>query len=103
MESRITKLESSLNSLKNALKQVEDKENELQSGIEKATDEINQWKMEVQGKFKFFLGFTNSNSPDAIYNGLVYLLILVFVIGAFCFFKNKVRAGFILQSQFLGL
>lgn len=54
MESRITKLESSLNSLKNALKQVEDKENELQSGIEKATDEINQWKMEVQGKFKFF-------------------------------------------------
>ncbi|XP_059660351.1 structural maintenance of chromosomes protein 1 isoform X2 [Cornus florida] len=48
MESRITKLESSISDLKSTLKQVEAKENELKSSMEKAADEIDQWKKEVQ-------------------------------------------------------
>ncbi|KAK3026158.1 hypothetical protein RJ639_040545 [Escallonia herrerae] len=48
MDSRITKLESSLDALKNALKHVEEKEVELKSAMEKATGEIDQWKKEVQ-------------------------------------------------------
>lgn len=51
MESRITKLESSLNALKNSLKQIQEKEIELKSAMEKATDEIDNWKTEVQGMF----------------------------------------------------
>ncbi|KAM7496101.1 hypothetical protein LguiA_020515 [Lonicera macranthoides] len=48
MESRITKLESSLNALKNSLKHIQEKEIELKSAMEKATDEIDHWKTEVQ-------------------------------------------------------
>uniref|UniRef100_A0A5B7C5C0 Structural maintenance of chromosomes protein n=1 Tax=Davidia involucrata TaxID=16924 RepID=A0A5B7C5C0_DAVIN len=48
MESRITKLESSLGELKNALKQFELKEVELKSATDKGTGEIDQWKKEVQ-------------------------------------------------------
>lgn len=53
MDSRFTKLESALNSLKNSLKAVEERENELQSAMEKATDEIDHWKREVQGRLIF--------------------------------------------------
>ncbi|KAL1822452.1 hypothetical protein ACET3Z_009230 [Daucus carota] len=48
MDSRFTKLESALNSLKSSLKAVEERENELQSAMEKATDEIDHWKTEAQ-------------------------------------------------------
>lgn len=51
MDSRFTKLESALNTLRNSLKVVEERENELQSAMEKATDEIDHWKMEAQGRF----------------------------------------------------
>lgn len=48
MDSRFTKLESALSTLRNSLKVVEERENELQSAMEKATDEIDHWKMEAQ-------------------------------------------------------
>lgn len=51
MDSRFTKLESALNTLRNSLKVVEERENELQSAMEKATEEIDHWKMEAQGRF----------------------------------------------------
>lgn len=55
MESRIKKLESSLISLENELKQVQKKEAEVKLATEKATAEINRWKDEVRGTFSFFI------------------------------------------------
>lgn len=47
MDSRIVKLESTLNNLKEKLKEVETKEVELKSSMEKATNEIDDYKEEV--------------------------------------------------------
>lgn len=49
VESRITKLESSISSLENELKQVQKKETDFKSATEKASDEIDQLKKEVAG------------------------------------------------------
>lgn len=49
MESRIKKLETSLSSLENDLRQVQKKEVDIKSATEEATGEINQWKEEMQG------------------------------------------------------
>ncbi|XP_052171727.1 structural maintenance of chromosomes protein 1 isoform X2 [Diospyros lotus] len=48
MDSRITKLESSLNALRNALKEIESKEDELKSAMGKSTDDIDRLKEEVK-------------------------------------------------------
>lgn len=47
MDSRIVKLESTLNNLKEKLKEVETKEADLKSSMEKATKEIDDYKEEV--------------------------------------------------------
>ncbi|GKU86268.1 hypothetical protein SLEP1_g816 [Rubroshorea leprosula] len=47
VESRITKLETSISSLENELKQVQKKETDFKSATEKASDEIDQLKKEV--------------------------------------------------------
>lgn len=49
MDSRITKLESSISSLENDLKQVQKKEAEAKLAMEKATGDVDQLKDEVQG------------------------------------------------------
>lgn len=49
MDSRIVKLESTLNNLKEKLKEVETKEADLKSSMEKATKEIDDYKEEVLG------------------------------------------------------
>ena len=51
MDSRITKLESSLSALRNDLQEVIAKEKELKSAMEKATDAIDHLKEEVKGMF----------------------------------------------------
>lgn len=48
MDSRITKLESSLSALRNALNEVVAKEDELKSALGKATDDVNHLKEEVK-------------------------------------------------------
>ncbi|XP_021898438.1 structural maintenance of chromosomes protein 1 [Carica papaya] len=48
VESRIKKLETSLSSLENDLRQVQKKEVDIKSATEEATGEINQWKEEMQ-------------------------------------------------------
>ncbi|GLU07763.1 hypothetical protein SLE2022_247110 [Rubroshorea leprosula] len=47
VESRITKLETSISSLENELKQVQKKETDFKSATEKASDEIDQLKKEI--------------------------------------------------------
>lgn len=49
MDSRIVKLESTLNNSKEKLKEVETKESDLKSSMEKATKEIDDYKEEVFG------------------------------------------------------
>ncbi|KAF2286822.1 hypothetical protein GH714_030529 [Hevea brasiliensis] len=48
MDSRIKKLETSIGTLENELKQVQKKEAEVKLATEKATGEINKWKEEVR-------------------------------------------------------
>ncbi|KAJ8749142.1 hypothetical protein K2173_013749 [Erythroxylum novogranatense] len=48
LDSRIKKLESSLNSLEHELKNVQRKEADLKSATEKAAGDINRWKEELQ-------------------------------------------------------
>lgn len=49
VESRISRLESSLVTLENDLKEIQNKEADVKSSTEKATSEINRWKEEVRG------------------------------------------------------
>lgn len=49
MDSRITKLESSLSALRDDLNKVVSKEEELKSAMGKATDDIDNLKEEVKG------------------------------------------------------
>lgn len=49
MGARIAKLESSQNELKSSLVEVDEREKKLKSVIEKATEEIDTLKEEVQG------------------------------------------------------
>lgn len=51
--SRITKLESTLSNLKNALKEVEKSQIELKSAMEAANSDIDRLKEEVLGTSKF--------------------------------------------------
>lgn len=51
--SRIAKLESTIANLKNALKDVEKKQNELKSAMETANAEIEDLNEEVQGILRF--------------------------------------------------
>lgn len=53
MGSRITKLESTLSNLKNALKEVEKSQIELKSAMEAANSDIDRLKEEVLGTSKF--------------------------------------------------
>ena len=49
MGARITKLEESRNELKNKLLEVDERENQVKSIMEKATNEIATLKEEIQG------------------------------------------------------
>ena len=49
MDSRIAKLESSITSLENDLKHVQEKEADAKLAMEKATGDVDQLKDEVQG------------------------------------------------------
>lgn len=53
VESRIRKLESSLSTLENDLKQVKKKEGDVKSATETATGDITRWKEEMRGTIWF--------------------------------------------------
>lgn len=53
VESRIKKLESSLSTLENDLKQVKKKEGDVKSATETATGDITRWKEEMRGTIRF--------------------------------------------------
>jgi outer membrane murein-binding lipoprotein Lpp len=55
MDSRIKELESSISALRNDLEQVKDKEDKAKSSAEEATDLINRYEKEVQGKVWFHM------------------------------------------------
>ena len=97
VESRIKKLESSLSSLENDLKLVQKKEAEVKLAIEKASDEINQWKDEVKGmvlshiEVQFSVVFNYSSEELNLYSRKLSEFILTFLCRSWCvMFSNYV-------------
>lgn len=86
MESRIKELEASISALKSDLEQVKDKEENAKSSTEEVTDEISQFKEEVQGTNQ--MGWEDkSRSSHALYS-CYFSLVLVPQLINFNFIKR---------------
>lgn len=65
MDSRIKELESSISTMENNLKNIQNKEADIKAVAEKAAEEIGKWKEEIKGMmvtFSFRQNFAHNSA-----------------------------------------
>lgn len=82
MESRITKLETTITSLENSLKQLQKEEADAKSVTEKASGDIGQWEEEVKGTVSVTLAifFGKMNSIINLHSLLSIICFILFMV-----------------------